>query len=99
MDFDHYSTLSLLRLHLLYLVTPLEHRVYPDLKRLLSLYEKSKQFANIVQAVGIDIPTLYKWQGRPPSTSEVDMCHNAVRLYGLHRHQGTKITGGDIFLY
>ena len=39
-------------LHLLYLVTPLDHRVYPNLPHILSLYEKSKQFANIIKVIG-----------------------------------------------
>jgi len=77
-------------LHLIYLVTPLDHKVYPDFSQLLTLYDKAQKkklsaLPSVMSAIGIDIATLYRWQARPPGSVDVDMCTNAVRLYGLHR--------------
>lgn len=77
-------------LHLLYLVTPLDHRVRPNFSALLSLYEAAKRgkqphVAAVIEAVGIEMSTLCRLHVRPPSSTDLDLCDNAVRLFVLHR--------------
>ena len=77
-------------LHLLYLVTPLDHRIYPNFKKLLNVYtkaqtSKSTTLANIIDSIGITEEHLQKWQAFTPSHNDCDICSSAVRLHSLDR--------------
>ena len=75
-------------LHLLYLVAPMEHRLHPDFRKLMSMYEASRRsenklLATILDAVGLEYAALGRWQGSPPTKSMMDMCCSAVRLHSI----------------
>jgi replicative superfamily II helicase len=81
-------------LHLLYLVTPLEHSVSPDFKKLLGMYEGSRRskntvLADIFDAVGVDYALLNRWQVTPPSSSMLSMCTSAVKLHSIYATGGS----------
>lgn len=79
-------------LHLLYLITPLEHNIYPNFRKLLNFYEsshssKQRLLANIFDAIGVDFPTLNRWQVNPPSRVMINICTDAVKLHGIYADQ------------
>jgi hypothetical protein len=81
-------------LHLLYLVTPLEHSVPPDFKKLLGMYEGSRRskntvLADIFDAVGVDYALLNKWQVTPPSSGMLSVCTSAVKLHSIYATGGS----------
>ncbi|KAJ1428422.1 hypothetical protein B484DRAFT_431223, partial [Ochromonadaceae sp. CCMP2298] len=79
-------------LHLLYLVTPLDHRLYPDFPKLLRAYElshsrggaNSRTVADVFDAVGVTLAALGRWQHNAPGKAAVDLCSQAVRLHALY---------------
>ena len=76
-------------LHLLCLVTPLEHALMPNFKSLLGMYERShnsknRALANVFDAVGVGYAELSKWHCSPPSKGMMEMCSSAVKLHGIY---------------
>ena len=87
-------------LHQLYLVTPLDHTVQPDFRRLLGMYEAShggKQplLASIFDSIGIDFASLNRWCVSPPSRAAIDLCSNAARLHSLTASSMTSSSDGS----
>lgn len=81
-------------LHLLYLVTPLEHRLSPSFRKMLNLFEgsrnsKNRLLANIFDAVGVEYAYLNKYQVSAPSKAMLDMCTSAVKLNSLYGSSGS----------
>lgn len=88
-------------LHVLYLVTPLEHQLYPRFDLMLRQYSKSKNsgisaariYAAVVDSVGIDTDVLHRWEVKPPSKLELEMCSSTIRLYEInHRTSNSTLT-------
>jgi replicative superfamily II helicase len=84
-------------LHVIYLLTSFDHHIYPDFKRMWVEYEKStihqgqgSIFADIIKAVQIDIPSLFKWSHSPPSKDVVEKSSGIARLLNL-RASGAQV--------
>lgn len=75
-------------LHLLYLVTPLEHKLLPNFRKMLSMYEHARShkhaLASVYDAVGVEYAHLNKYQVNAPSKVMLDMCTSAVKLNSLY---------------
>ena len=85
-------------LHLLYLATPLEHKLSPSFRKMLSMYEasrnsKNRLLANIFDAVGVQYAYLNKYQVNTPTKAMLDMCTSAVKLNSLYGGSSTGATG------
>ena len=81
-------------LHILYLVSPLEHSFQPNFRQLLKWYESVKQrsgpssqnnrvSAFIGDAIGLNESLLNKWSYQPPSYDDVVNCFEKMRRLSL----------------
>jgi hypothetical protein len=80
-------------LHLLFLVTPLDHAIQPNFRRLLGMYEASRSaknqgLAKIFDAVGVEHAALSRWQASPPTKGMLDLCSSAVKLHCMVAQDG-----------
>ncbi|RYH19302.1 hypothetical protein EON65_26265 [archaeon] len=75
-------------LHLMYLITPLDHNFMPNFSKLLMYYDKSKKSSNnflamIFEAIGGHVGYLSKWQVHPPSKQDIQQCQQVVKISGI----------------
>lgn len=75
-------------LHLLYLVSPLDHGLLPDFKKMLQFHDQSQRTSNkllvsIYDAVGMNVAHLSKWQIHPPDKNDITTCTNVVKTSGI----------------
>eukprot|EP01041_Mallomonas_annulata_P000427 gene427-765_t len=71
-------------LHLVYLITPLQHNMKPNFNKMWDLLEQSKQkktpLCSVFAAIGIDESSLFQWFRRPPPPDAVSLCSDKLRL-------------------
>ena len=71
-------------LHLIYLVTPLQHPLIPNFQKLFHIIEKSKYknipIFNTLNAIGIDESLVFKWTHQPPSYDTITSSTDKLRL-------------------
>jgi hypothetical protein len=74
-------------LHLLYLISPYDNRLYPNYGKLMKLYEssmksKKQTMARVMEAIGVSHEQLSRWFVRAPSINEVAESSEIIR-YGF----------------
>ena len=87
-------------LHLLYLVSPIDHNLIPDYKKLLQRHDiaakaKRKGLYDMFQLIGLDPVSLSTWIMRPPSRQDLTLCANTVHLSGIARFFSLSHSGVD----
>jgi hypothetical protein len=74
-------------LHLLYLISPIEHTLMPDFKRLLSWHDRNKKlhsfdgkFVSLGEAIGLEegYHYLVKWSYQTPSKESITSCFDKL---------------------
>jgi hypothetical protein len=74
-------------LHILYLLSPLDHSFIPDLKRINLFYQKSKKtassFSLFLESIHLNEQVLHRWQISPPTKAQFDISSQILRLRGI----------------
>jgi hypothetical protein len=77
-------------LHLIFLLTPVEHSLTPDFKKFMHWYEKSREYSKgffIGDAIGINqgFSYLARWSHQPPESANISKCYEYLRLFSLQK--------------
>ena len=89
------------RLHTYYLVAPLDHRLYPDIKKIWALWGRSKEahtdegraFYETCCLIGIDAGVVYsrcQWESTPPCRQKIDSATHTQKRQQLPIDVGGK---------